>query len=96
MSVKRVLRIEDRGYVWHVPLETIAENYAKHYQDRGEDYQESYDYIMEDRHEGSEWYHNNMDFDDVASEAKLVATPIPLKAPRPGYAETYIITLLEK
>jgi uridine kinase len=80
----KILRIYDSGFVWHVPLSVIAEDRAKYYakRDRDTTYLDEYNYCMEDHHEALDWFLNNMDFEDVASDATLVATPKPLSAPR--------------
>lgn len=72
----KVIRIEDGGFVWHVPLMAIAENRADHYaEDPDTTRQEEIDYVMGDDFEGLDWFLNNMDFCDVANVATLVETP---------------------
>lgn len=81
--MKRIIKITDSEYVWHIPLEAIADNRAKYYAERDSDttYQAEFDYVMSDDYEGIDWYCNNMDFEDVADKAVLVFTPEPLTAP---------------
>lgn len=80
----KVIRIDDTGYIWEVPLETIAKHRADYYAERDQDttFQAEYDYVMEDPHEGLDWFLNNMDFKDVEKDAKFVRAPEPLKKPR--------------
>lgn len=83
--MSKVISIESRGYIWHIPLEMIADNRAKYYAERDQDttYQDEFDYVMEDAFEGLDWFRNNMDFADVAEKARLVERPAPLTEPDP-------------
>ena len=89
----KIIRVEDSGHVWHVPLEAVAKNRAEYYakRDPNTTFESEYEYVMEDDHEGVDWFQNNMDFKDVAGEAKLVATPKPLKEPRPSHSDCELI-----
>lgn len=80
----KVLKIDDGGFVWHVPAEAIAKNRATYYAENDKDttYEEEFNFTMGDNYELRDWFFNNMDWDDVKDEAKLVATPAPLTAPR--------------
>ena len=80
----KVLRINDSGFVWDVPAEAIAKNRATYYAEGDKDttYDEEFSFTMGDDYELRDWFFNNMDWDDVADVAKLIATPAPLKAPR--------------
>lgn len=80
----KTIRIFDAGHVWHVPLEAIAKHRADYYakNDKDTTFKEEFDFVMSDGDEGVEWFLNNMDFEDVQKEAKLVATPPPLLKPR--------------
>lgn len=64
------------GDVYGVPASVIADNYAKHYQSHGEDYQENYDAMMDwfdkEDYEFADWAKNNMDWDDVKQHAILL------------------------
>ena len=68
--------ITGNGEVWGVPAEVIADNYAKYYESRGEDYKENYDAMIEwfdtGDFEFADWAKNNMDWDDVKQQAFLV------------------------
>lgn len=94
--MSKVLEINDAGYIWHVPLETIADNRAKYYAERDDDttYDEEFSFVMEDGWEGIDWFLNNMDFADIADKAKLVKEPEPLKEPRINF-ETCECTIEE-
>jgi len=80
----KVLKIDDSGFVWHVPAEVIAKSRATYYAENDKDttYDEEFEYTMGDDYELWDWFFGNMDWDDVAAVAKLVATPAPLTAPR--------------
>ena len=82
MSNKYV-RVEYKDHVWEVDLKHIADNRAKYYADSDPDttYQEEFDYAMEDDYEWSDWFFNNMDWEDVAEHAVLIDTPKPLSNP---------------
>jgi hypothetical protein len=82
--MEKFIRIYDSGYVWHVPLEAIAAHRAKYYAARDKDttYDEEFNFVMDDEHEGIDWFLNNMDYEDVERDARLVATPKPLMRPR--------------
>lgn len=76
------LIIEDEGYIWEIPMEKIAENYANHYSNLGKpEWEEEYDYIMQCPDEGLDWYMGDMDFEDVEDVAVLVKVPELLTRP---------------
>ena len=79
----KFLKIDDGGFVWHIPLEKIADNRAKYYAERDSDttYEEEFSYAMEDRHIAIDWFLSNMDYDDVEEFSVLVAKPAEKKAP---------------
>lgn len=89
----KVIEIEDSGFVWNIPLRVIADARAKYYAARDSDttYQDEFNYVMEDDYEGLDWFQNNMNFEDVESEAVLVTKPQPLKRPRPAHWECTLI-----
>lgn len=64
------------GDQYGVPAEVIADNYAKYYERRGEDYKENYDTMIEwfdaDDFEFADWAKNNMDWSDVSDKTVLV------------------------
>lgn len=80
----KVLKIDDGGFVWHVPAEVIAKNRATYYAENDKDatYDEEFNFTMGDDYELRDWFFNNMDWDDVKDAAKLVATPAPRAEPR--------------
>lgn len=72
----KVIRIEENGYVWHVPLMFVAENRADYYaKDPDTTREEEIEYVMGDDFEGIDWFKNNMNFSDAASVANLVQSP---------------------
>jgi hypothetical protein len=78
----KVIEINDGGFVWHVPLQVVAEARADHYADDPDTTrEEEVAHVMGDPGEGLEWYLNNMDFEDVAEHAKLVRRPAEKTAP---------------
>jgi hypothetical protein len=93
----KVIKITDSGYVWHIPVEVIADNCARYLRDieakreqlSDEDaalvYKEEFDFVMKDSdsYEAIDWFVNNMNFSDVATSAVLVSTPKPLTEPGP-------------
>lgn len=80
----KVLRIEDAGFVWEVPAEAIAKNRATYYAENDKDttYDEEFEYTMGSNYELRDWFFNNMNWEDVESEARLTATPAARNAPR--------------
>lgn len=75
--MKRIYAITTgEGDVWGVPAEVIADNYAKHYESRGEGYQDNFDSMMSwfdaNDFEFADWAKNNMDWDDVKEKAFLI------------------------
>lgn len=85
MSEIRTIEIWDAGYVWHIPLNVIAEKRADFYaDDKDTTREEEIEFVMEDDYEGLDWYLNNMDFEDVAEHAVLVKTPPKKEKPGPG------------
>jgi hypothetical protein len=85
----KVLRINDSGFVWEVPAEAIAKNRASYYAENDKDttYDEEFNFTMGDNYELRDWFFNNMDWDDVESVAKLVASPTPRAKPRLNHAD---------
>ena len=78
----KVLEIEDEGFVWHVPLMTVAEKRADFYSDDPDTTrEEEIEYVMNDGYEGIDWFRNNMDFADVSEVAVLVSSPEPKTEP---------------
>lgn len=69
------------GDVYGVPAEVVADNYAQHCADTGEDYQENYDDMIRwfdaDDYEFADWAKNNMDWDDVKEHAMLLEKGCP-------------------
>jgi hypothetical protein len=80
----KVLKITDSGFIWEVPGEAIAKNRATYYAARDKDttYDDEFGFTMENDYELRDWFLNNMDWSDVASEAKLVRTPEAMAEPR--------------
>lgn len=79
--MKKVIQIEDQGFIWHIPLEHIADHRAKYYEKNDKDttYEEEYNYVMNDNYEGVDWFLSNMNWSDVAIVAKLMVTPSKTK-----------------
>lgn len=75
----KVLAVHQNGYVWHIPAEKIAENYANYYFSNHTDcsYDEEFQACMEDDYTMSDWFGNNMDLEDVIEYAVLVKRPTP-------------------
>lgn len=67
------------GSRWDVPAHAVADNRARYYSEKegsGEEgYREEYEFTMEDRYELLDWAAGNMDWDDVAEQARRVDDP---------------------
>ncbi len=76
--MERLIRVEDTGFAWVVPLSVVADHRAKYYAERDKDttYQEEFDFVIGDDFEGLDWFANNMDWDDVAEHARLIESPL--------------------
>lgn len=74
----RYIMISDRGFVWHVPIEVIADNRAKYYAEKDKDttYQDEFDYLVEDDYEAIDWMLNNMNWKDYKDHTILVASAV--------------------
>lgn len=88
----KIIEISDSGFIWHVPLEAIATHRAEYYAARDKDttFDAEFEFVMGDDFEGLDWFKNNMDFEDIAADARLVVTPAALKEPRPEHWECSI------
>lgn len=74
----KIVRIEQDGYVWHVPVKIIAENRAEFYaDDTDSDYDTELEYAMNEPSEVIDWLMNNMNWEDIRAYATLVAIPKP-------------------
>lgn len=73
----KVVQITQDGFVWNVPATTIAKDRATYYAEKDPDttYDKEYKFTMEDNMELTDWFLNNMNWEDVAEEAKLVKNP---------------------
>lgn len=78
----------ENKYVYKVPARVVAESRAEHYKEDG--YEEEYKYTMESDFELSDWFNNNMDWDDVKKHAVLVSAP-EQDEPVVGQDETEIV-----
>jgi hypothetical protein len=80
----KVFRINDGGFVWEFPAEAVAKNRATYYAEHDKDttYDEEFRFTMGDEYELRDWFFNNMNWEDVESEARLVETPTGRKKPR--------------
>lgn len=93
--MSKVIEINDGGYVWHVPLMAIAKNRADFYADRGEqDNEGEIRFVMEDSYEGIDWFLNNMDFSDIASQTTFIKGPPPKIEPD-MFGENTTTTIVE-
>lgn len=75
--MKRIYAVTmDNGDIYGIPASVIADNYAKYYQNHGEDYQGNYNTMMDwfdkEDYEFADWAKNNMDWDDVKEHATLL------------------------
>jgi hypothetical protein len=81
MAKEKMLRVTmPDGSKWDVPAKLIAENRARHYADktddrRGDDYREEFDLAMGDEFTLKDWAAGDMNWEDVAAEARLVDPP---------------------
>lgn len=80
-----------QGYTYKVPADVVAKDRANHYKDESpEAYQEEYDYTMSSDFELTDWFGNNMNWEDVAQYANLVSAPTPV-VPDVGNDETEVV-----
>jgi hypothetical protein len=70
----KVLRIESKGYVWHVPADVVAKNRVAYYEGIGRAEPDEYEASM-DNGELYDWFLDNMNWEDVVKAAFLVQTP---------------------
>ena len=75
--MKRIYAVTmDNGEVWGIAAEVIADNYAKYYEERGEQYQNNFDFMIycfdNGDFEFADWAKNNMDWEDVKDRAVLL------------------------
>lgn len=82
----RVLRIDDGGWVWEIPIAVIARHYATRVSrdDRRTSFEIEYEFIASDRQglfEAEDWYQSNMRWIDVVGAAKLVRRPAEKSEP---------------
>ncbi len=54
---------------WSVPASLVAGNRARYYADKGDDYQEEYEFAITDATELLDWAASNMNWSDVAADA---------------------------
>ena len=71
---------------WDVPARLIAHDRAKYYAEKGESYQEEYDYVINDDSELIDWAAGNMNWSDV----KDMAMKIELPEPKVDYQEGWV------
>lgn len=64
----------ENGEVWEIDLHEVADHRAKYYASRDKDttYQEEYDYVMNDLHEGIDWFFNNTNPEDFEGKFRKV------------------------
>lgn len=84
--MNRVLRIDDDGWRWEIPIAVIARHYASRVSrdDRNTSYEVEYEFIASDKHglyEAADWYQTNMSWIDVAGAAKLIRRPAAKSEP---------------
>jgi len=85
--MSKVIEIKQRGYVWHVPIEVIANDRAKWYAKDDEEYKEEYEFTLKDTYAASDWFFNNMNWEDVEDKATLVHIPDPFT--KPDFSEEF-------
>lgn len=87
----KYLTITENGYVYAVPAEVIAKDRANWYKDEEDNsFEEEFKYTMENNFEISEWFSNNMNWEDVEQYATLIETP-GHEVPQAGMSETDIV-----
>lgn len=78
------------GDKFGVPAEVIADNYAKYYESRGEDYKENFDAMLHwfdtDDYEFADWAKNNMNWSDVEDKAVLIKH----NPPQPDFEDGWV------
>lgn len=87
----KYLTITENGYVYAVPAEVIAKDRANWYKDEEDNsFEEEFKYTMENNFEISEWFSNNMNWEDVSEFAVLIETP-EYEEPSAGMSETDVV-----
>lgn len=69
----------ENGEVWSLPLHEVADHRAKYYaaKDKDTTYQDEYDFVMEDDHEGKDWFFNNTNPEEFAGKfVKVKDAPV--------------------
>lgn len=84
MSVlDKVLHLEYNGFIWEIPVKSIAENRADSYKDEfGDDLKRSLQedtlpLFEDDEGEIFDWVQNNMNPSDLLGFEKLIKSPTP-------------------
>jgi hypothetical protein len=95
------LKFED-GEKWQIPLSHIAKHRTDYYKNRAIErgktdfnYEEEYNFVMNDDYEGEDWLKNNMDYDDFKKAVKIIEPE--LKSQKDwANAESNIIEVLQQ
>ncbi len=70
----KIIELEYETEIWELPLKVIAGHRASYYKKKdGSDWQEEFDFVMEDDVEGIDWITNNMhleEFEDFVKKTK--------------------------
>lgn len=76
-KVKTVRVTFSNGEVWDIPAAVIADARAVYYEDRDPNttYTDEFCFTMGDNSELLDWASNNMNWEDVKEEARLVSNP---------------------
>ena len=85
----KYLTVTENGFKYAVPAEVIAKNRANWYKD-DTSFEEEFEYTMNNNFEISEWFSNNMNWEDVEAFATLIETP-GHEVPQAGMSETEVV-----
>ena len=81
--IKRVIRINDTGFIWEVDIDVIAEHRAHYFAsketltalDYTDIFEREMEFIRDDPAEALDWFQNSMDWDDIKSRATFIQRP---------------------
>lgn len=92
---KILILVYENGAKWAIPVHEIADNRAKYYaeKDKNTTYQEEYDFVMKDDYEPSDWFFNQMNWEDLNGTAFEINPPRPFDpSDTRGLVNTYLET----
>ena len=77
VTIKCIKITFTNGEAWGVPRSIIARSRANHYADKGEDYETTFNETLHDINKLTDWFQNNMNWEDFSDELVLLETNDP-------------------